>query len=379
MNKLFLILGLMIIAAPAFASRARLEALGEGKNGSYYIQDNRDIFLNPAHISKYKKKLYLELGGASGTAATGAGATDGSGTSGTAQGGFTNTFGDYTYGLWMNNNNDFWQAAATGSGGNGFAAPESQLDFFLGGEGSMAWGLNLFYAGNAAKVAGISSSASTFGVGFGIDMNNFQVWANVDILGKSTIDNGATNGNELKEKVSFDAGLSYAQENWTWFGKFMNFGTDTNTVVTTERRYSMYGIGGGYKHEMSKATTMFARIEADMDKDDTNGVATQSYDIPVVVAAESQALSWLAIRGSIAYSLFGQQWTETTRNSFGGSTTVAAGVGMTFGDVQIDGLVASSAANNGGAATGFGTGNRANQTFGFGDNMISRIGLTYNF
>ena len=62
-NYLTLVLALSVVSSPAFASRARLESLGEGKNGSYYIDDSRNMFLNPASIVRYKKKMMLELGG----------------------------------------------------------------------------------------------------------------------------------------------------------------------------------------------------------------------------------------------------------------------------------------------------------------------------
>lgn len=380
LKNLTLVLSVMIVAAPAFASRARIESLGEGKNGSYYIQDSRNIFLNPAQIVKYKKKLMLELGG---TVATGNNADTAVEGTEKAQGGFTNTFGDFTYGLYLNNNRDALQnQAATLTGA---VNPESQIDLFFAGEGSLAWGINVFYAGNNVKTAGVDSNANALGARVGIDMNNFQVFSTFDILGKSKIENGAANGNELKTKFSYDAGATYGMDNWTVFAKYSNFGQDLNTVVTAESRASNLGLGAGYKHEATKSTTMYARVEADLSSTkpitaSATGVETKSYNVPVVLAAESQALSWLAVRGSIAHSLLGQQWAANTRTSFAGSTTVSAGLGLTFGDVQIDGLVATgttSPTNNG--AAGFGTAPQSNGTFGFGDSMLSRLALTYNF
>jgi hypothetical protein len=87
------------------------------------------------------------------------------------------------------------------------------------------------------------------------------------------------------------------------------------------------------------------------------------------MGAEAQALSWLALRGSITHSLLGQ--TDAA------NTSVAAGVGMTFGDVTIDGLVAT---DSGALDSNLGTnGQASSSTFGFGDKMISRIAMTYNF
>ena len=128
---------------------------------------------------------------------------------------------------------------------------------------------------------------------------------------------------------------------------------------------------------------MYARVEADSAKTENTIAALSSYNasfwnVPLVLAAETQAMSWLAIRGSISHSLVGQNL--LTRADLANLTTVSAGIGMTFGDINIDGMVASSAAMvNSTDNIGMGTGASSGETFGFGDKMISRIGLTYNF
>jgi len=119
---------------------------------------------------------------------------------------------------------------------------------------------------------------------------------------------------------------------------------------------------------------MFTRLEARKMKVENAGPGNMNaWNLPVVLGAEAQALSWLAVRGSITHSLLGQ--TDTA------ATSVAAGVGLTFGDVTIDGLVATgSGAGAGALATNLGTnGQASSSTFGFGDGMISRIAMTYNF
>ena len=61
-RQLTVALGLLVVAAPAFATKARLEALGEDNFGSYYINDNRNIFLNPARINENKDLVTYEFG-----------------------------------------------------------------------------------------------------------------------------------------------------------------------------------------------------------------------------------------------------------------------------------------------------------------------------
>lgn len=386
MKNLSLVLALMIAASPAFASRARLEALGEGKNGSYYINDGRNIFLNPAQIVKHKKKLWLEFGEE--TASNGADiATDPRG-----QGGFSNTFGDFTYGLFLNNTSDralnTLAAANAITSGSDFITPDTQAEFFFAGEGAMNWGLSVFYAGNNDRSSTVNRTFSLLGARVGIESGNLAVFSTVGIVSKGQIVAGSDT-DEFKGKLSIDAGLTYAMDNWTWFGRFATFGSEISgpaapLTATAESKQTSFGAGFGRTTEFSKTVTMFTRVEGAYQKSTVTNVpgqdGTTAWNVPVVLGAEAQALSWLAVRGSVAASLLGQSQTGNSRNNLAGTTTVAAGVGMTFGDVVIDGLVSMAGA---GVATtdipGFGTGARTNGNFGFGDNMLSRVALTYNF
>jgi len=203
-NYLALVLGVIIMASPAFASRARLEALGEGKNGSYYIQDSRNMFLNPATIVKNKKKLMLELGGdpvnattSDGTAVA-ASANTREANSSRAQGGFTNTFGDFTYGLYLNNTSD--RAISTIASANAIAgalgstaawiAPTNAWEFFFAGEGAVNWGISVFHAGNENKAAGgVDKTAYYWGTRLGVDMNNWSLFSTIGIASSSKMNN----------------------------------------------------------------------------------------------------------------------------------------------------------------------------------------------
>ncbi len=381
-NYLALVLALAVVSSPAFASRARLESLGEGKNGSYYIDDSRNIFLNPAQIVHYKKKLFLELGTEPGAS------QDVAVTNNRGQGGFTNTFGDFTYGVYLNQTSErtlgtvqALNALLPGTA-NDFIAPDSTLEVFLGGEAGLNWGVSVFYAGNNEKAA-IEKTASQLGARVGVEAANFQAFTSVGIITKSTNLDGTVGGNsELKGKIGIDAGATYRMNEGTVFAKFVTVGSDYNSGGTTlvEGRTQAFGLGYGWKHEMTKSTNLYARLEADYSKASNSGADTKVWNVPVAIGAESQALSWLAIRGSIQQSLLGQQWTATTRNSLAGTTTVAAGLGLTFGDVQVDGLVATNGASNpANGIAGFGTAPNSNTGFGFGDNMLTRLAMTYNF
>ena len=388
-NFLTLVLALAVVSAPAYASRARLESLGEAKNGSYYIDDSRNIFLNPAQIVHYKKKLFLELGTNLGGTAT-AGAID-KAYSDRGQGGFTNTFGDFTYGVYINNDSERTLKITNFVNGffaKNFLAPANTVEFFLGGEGATNWGFSAWYGGNDRNLVGGEQRASQVAIRLGVDMNNLQVFSTVGLLSKSENDTTSTNKDVIKGRVGIDAGVTYKMNDMTYYGKFVatgaDYGSDSlGTTSAVQIRNTQWGIGSGWKKEMTKSTNLFSRISFDMTKESVNTTDVKTYNMPLVVGAEAQAMSWLAIRGSIASSLFGQTYTSNTavnRMSLAGYTTVSAGVGMTFGDVVIDGLVASDGSSNpANGVSGFGTAPQANTTFGFGNGMLGRLALSYNF
>ena len=447
-NYLTLVLALTVVSSPAFASRARLEALGESGDGSYYIDDARDIFLNPAQIVHYKKKLWLEAGtdpGTSGSSVTpngtGTNAMDVSPAGSRAQGGFSNTFGDFTYGVYFNHDSqktlqnvsaangalitqqtairvaggatqsDAATAAATNVLNSGFIAPDSNIELFFAGEGAINWGVSAWWAGNnqsgtvtdpttSTAITTSDRTAKQIGARAGIEAGALDVFATVGIVSKSYLNDTANT--QIDGKVGVEAGATYKMNDMTGFAKFLDVGSDVNVdaqaggaipALDANIRDIAYGVGMGWKHEMTKSTNLFTRVEGDFEKLGVNGLNANTWNIPVAVGAEAQALSWLTIRGSIQESIIGEQYGNNPltggtafRNSLAGTTTVALGVGLTFGDVQIDGLVATGGspinatnASVAGNTAGFGTAPQSSGNFGFGDNMMTRLAVTYNF
>jgi hypothetical protein len=238
--------------------------------------------------------------------------------------------------------------------------PTNAVEVAFAGEGTIGWGLSVVHGYGPTG----ANTVNTWGARFGVNKDDLAVFGTVGLVGKAV--NG---GVETKSKLNLDLGATYQLGDFTAFGNFIA-GSLENDVAKT----SAYAVGVGHKKEMTKSTNMFTRLEARKMKVENAGPGNMNaWNLPVVLGAEAQALSWLAVRGSITHSLLGQ--TDTA------ATSVAAGVGLTFGDVTIDGLVATgSGAGAGALATNLGTnGQASSSTFGFGDGMISRIAMTYNF
>jgi hypothetical protein len=396
MKSIALVVGLMIVSSPAFATRARLEALGEDKNGSFYVKDNRNIFLNPAQINYFKKQITLEFGG------------DTSGTESAAaskgQGGFTNTAGDFTYGIYLGNESDKTASVVAGAnavfgalGTPTIVSPDKTVDVFFGGDAGVKWGANVFYAGSENQVAAATDAAPTqtssqVGARLGAEMDDLAVFTTVAISTKAA-STGDTAQSEAKGKIGINAGVTYGLGDFTVFGKFNTRGVDISTgtiagslTKIAEVSIQEYGVGFGYQKEVAKGVSMFARSGVEMFTQVTkNGSGTETakasqWNVPVVIGAEAEALSWLMLRGSVSQSLIGQNMSgNSNRDNFINTRTVSAGTTFKFGPVNVDAVVAGATAPTINGNPGTAGSPSTDGTFGFGNNMLYRVATTYNF
>jgi len=54
-KSVLVVAGLAVLSTSAFASKARMEALGQGSASSLYLSDSRSVFLNAASLNDTKK------------------------------------------------------------------------------------------------------------------------------------------------------------------------------------------------------------------------------------------------------------------------------------------------------------------------------------
>lgn len=368
-NLLALVTGLMIVSTPALASRARLEALGEGKNGSYYIKDNRNVFLNPASIADNKKQFNIELGSDSNAQDTKAAPV--------GQANYIGTFGDYSYLVSFGNESDAAKKLISNASAS-FLAPDRHIELGVAGGSDLKYGLSLIYGGQEQKASGVSKTASQLAARFGVGMNSFNFFGTVGIITKAV--GGAAALDEFKGKLGLDLGATYAMDEMTFFVNFLTQSadrlSDTGTKAEKDREFSTMNISAGVGHqkELTKGANMFSKVglsygNTEVKTGTPGGTLTtaskdKSWSVPVTLGVEADATSWLALRGSITHNLLGQNMNSLNgnRDSNPNSTTIATGAGFKFGAVGIDASVAT------------GTG-----TFGFDANMLSRLSMNVAF
>lgn len=348
-NSIILLAVTMLASAPAFASRARLESLGEGKNGSFYIKDNRNVFLNPATIIDQKKQFNLELGSASSATVDSSGAPQ-------AQANYIGSFGDFNYNLAFGNQSD---AAITAlSAFVGGLAPLKYTEFGLAGDAGVKWGVSAFHGGNYTSTTTGTTSATHVGARFGLGMDAFNFFGTVGIIANSK--SGADN--VAKGNIALNLTATYAMDDFTFFGNFVNGGVTyyTGSPATEVGKVSNmdFSVGVGHQKEMVKGVSMFSKAAVNYGTTSTTPTGgteakTKTWSLPVTLGVEAEALNWLVLRGSASHGLFGKGVV---------GTAVTAGTGLKFGAVTIDSLVTQNGVNGAGE-------------FGLGQEMLYRLSM----
>lgn len=407
-----LILGvtLAVIATPAFATKARLVALGEEITGSQYINDNRNIFLNAAAANDYKDMVILELGG-DGATASKLDAT----ASPQAEGGVLYGHGSMVYGAWLGGESSQTREARQYlSLTNRIVHQDNQLDLFVAGDAGVKWGANLTYSKNKSDTSGANFTdidSQTLTVRGGVMMGAIEGFANVALLNKFEGDIGTVGEDEeFKGKLGFEVGGTYNTGSGKVFAfwRHAKWDQESDESITASANYASpaytgeaegstdrYILGYGREEKISDKATLFTKVSyaANKRKFDTKDDGEANLDdsaIPLVVGLEYDAESWLTLRGSITQNIWGQtdndyddslnglvntnvtnanpQGKRTTKNS----TSVNTGATVKFGDFSIDGLIGTSGNNGTNSNTG------KNGVLAL-DRLMSRVAMTYKF
>ncbi|MBT7610219.1 MAG: hypothetical protein HN576_10710 [Bacteriovoracaceae bacterium] len=371
--------GLAVLSTSAFATKARLEALGQDNGGSHYIQDTRSIFRNAAHVNNFKNYVVTEWGTAAATAETL--------TAPHAEGGFFREMGSFAYGLYMGNEanaQNTMRAGGAGFGGTGaygaaaLVAHDNALDLFFGGDMGVQWGANVHYASNSNEPGGaaLKREQSALGLGLGMIMGDLTASVNLGLSDESKED-GATAGTKFDNtgmEVNFGYGLGDLQLFAEYDKDTVKFTNGTGVAeIKTERTELVVGLAK--THEVSSTARITAAVAySSVNGKDTpaTGTATEvkNTNLPVTLTFETEANSWLTLRGSASQSVLINS-TETvtattTKLTNADTTAVNAGATLSFGKLKVDGSIG---AGTGAAKAGVLTLNTA----------MARVGVHYWF
>jgi hypothetical protein len=255
-KQIALVAGLAVLAAPAFASKARLQALGEDINGSQFINDNRNIFLNAAAVNDHKDLVTFEWGSSPAV-------TDTEGTP-RAEGGFFKAHGNMVYGVQLGGQSDSAHAFRLASGivQSTALAENNGIDVFVGGDAGVKWGASLFYSSSENG----DDKQDSMRVRLGASQNNWNVFANVNISNDAEGAAAGTGTREFAGDQGFQVGGSYMMNEYTFFAKYQSLkgeakGTGGIVTTTDDIEATRMEIGVGREMKLNDKATLFTSVK----------------------------------------------------------------------------------------------------------------------
>lgn len=428
-----------LLSSSAYATQARLLALGMNETdneGMYYIKDQRNIFLNSAYVNEFYDYAVLEWGSNGTLGALGAttAATVSSATSPKAQGGVFKKFGDMVYGVYFGNESNTSSllrvagtSAFAAAGAKMLATADNQLDLFVGGGSDLKWGANVTYASGEDDVR--KSEDSAYAVRLGVIGSGWDAHANISLNSEAESNESVTIAlpatqtvvQKFEGKLGAHIGGSVEAMDGRVFGYVKHYGWEQsdsaaysgalNAVIggqtgTVKGDFTSYFLGYGRDWAVNDSDKVFTSLTAkktDINLKFTTKGEVRHIVVPVTLGYEAKATDWLTLRGSVVQNIWGQKDNKrvsgagtTDLNSVArvlipaiygtngkatitNSTSVNAGATLTFGQLNIDGLVGLTDANRAGTNTA-GQGNPStNDGILSLDNLAASVGVTYKF
>jgi hypothetical protein len=411
-NLLMIGSALLVLSSSAFASQARLLALGMNETdneGMYYISDSRNIFLNPAYINLYSNQAEFDWGNAGAHAViipgTTSSATVGTNTNPKAQGGAFKKYGDFVYGLYVGNESNtssLLRIAGTSSASSvnatgAFPAvaskmlqtADNQIDAFFGGDNGMKWAVNALYSGGKDETRNSKDSAAA--IRGGLIGSNWDAHLNLSVNSKSEatetvnpLNTGAASVNQKFDgKLGFHVGGSYVLNGssrifgyvkhygWEQTDSYNNYAAlnaaasaSTGGQITSvggqngtvKGDFTSYFLGWGRDFDVNNGGKLFTSLTAkktDINLNFSSKAEVRHLIIPVTFGYEAKATDWLTLRGSVVQNLWG---TRDNKNVTTGTqlNPVAKGLISRIYGGSGKATVANSTSVNAGATLAFG-------------------------
>lgn len=395
MKKLLMIAALASLSSPAFASKARVNALGNAD----HLVDAQTAFDNPSHLTLLPDYVTFEAGATNApTTVANWGDVVANAAAPTAEGGFTQSSGDAKWGFYMGRKSPFTQYMRKNFG---FLGQENPIELQYAMKGPMAWGVAFNYS--SADQKSTSQKQSAMGLRLGATTDLWEAFAVIG-LGSTADGTAATtayladyNGDGLtagetfavaadtgakyKGTTGFKVGGAYKMDSIRVYGKYYMDGFQMDTTAGgnaalngSKQEQSQLDVGVlditkldagswfyGVAYQMYTAKTSLTSGESK---------TTASY-MPFIAGLEYDAASWMTLRGSVSQNVLlgsiknddgaGVNYNDET-DTIKNNTKVAAGIGLKFNKWAIDGSWAA-------ATTG-----TVNTTA-----LMTNLGLTYSF
>lgn len=405
MKNFLLLAAVAVLANPAFASKARMTALGNAD----HLVDPQTAFDNVAHLTQMGDYVTFEGGPTNNSGTVTPGTTTyqayeaGIDPNPQAEGGFVKSHGDTKYGLYFGRKSPFTDAARRAFG---FLRQENTIELQYAQKGDMNWGVGFNYSSSDVKSAAYAKKQQAMGVRLGAMQGNWEAYAliglgstasgnisgaivnSTDANGNGVIDAAdvITIGQDADSKYTGTTGLkvggAYKMDTLRIYGKYYmdGFKYESTTAYNTnaavkfgdtkiEQNQIDLGVIDAVKMDSGHwfygaAVQMY---NSKMDRTGTETKTTATY-LPFIAGIEHEATNWLVLRSAVTQNvLLGTTKTETTgtasdANTITNNTKLAAGLGLKFNKWAVDGSWAASTTGNINTAS-----------------LMTNVGMTYNF
>ena len=379
--KKLLTLALVLSSASAFATRARVTALGN----SAHLTDVSGVYSTPSDMVTLGDSLTLESGATANnfaTAGAAPNATDSSDINLGAEGLLIRSMGDAKFALGLGHDDAgtfSYRSAANLIKTNSsltYAIKPQQNPLFLAYATKMAdmnVGAGLRYSNYDDKkgdekesTMGLTIDASTSKWDVALDLGLTDEW-------KTGATNASPNDSyKAKSAITLTGGYNltdslYVNAGFTTGG----FKMEDNAVEVADVDASSYNVG--ITESMKKDGSEFfygAGLTSTTVKEKSSDTKATSLKMPLIIGVEAEANSWLTIRGSVTQNLLLVDSDKTTTGAAtsvetapgANSTKLAAGAGLKFNKLTVDGSILAS----------------GSQVIN-GANLLGTVGLTYAF
>lgn len=302
-KKILAVLALSLISSNAFASRAKNLVTGtgdggnflgtNGNNGSFYSNDEYNMFWNPAFVAGMSGMAIVEKTN---------GVSD-------ASAGFVSNIGSISTAVFFNR--------------DGVTHGSKPLDIVVGGGSNMKWGVGVTQT--------TSETESSTNLKAGVILGNFEPFVGY-LLSSS---NGGT-GTAEQTSSAMNAGLRYHMGDWTPYAVWGTNSTEQNSTKSVDQ--SKWGVGLGRNAKMGDVKFNYSVAYFTSSDDAVGGNDTSS--LPINLNMETDATSWLTVRAGLGYTLMERGFDAGDL----AATTVRFGGSFHLGKADLDMVVGGGSA-----------------------------------
>ncbi len=318
-QQLVIAIAIALTSVNAFATRAATQSLGN----SPHLLNTQSVYTQPYKI--------MDLAGDYVTLESGGLNTDVANEN--AEGMIVRSMGDAKMGLALGHQSMDRGALITGTGD---LNQQNPIEFTYGAKaGDINWAGTFIYSSfnNKAPTAVTDlEKESSMGVRFGASTGAWAGAVALDLTNTAELGNG----DKFTGTPGINLNGTHSMETMLFFGNIASGGSKVE-VGATETKLATQNVRLGVVNSHKKdGNEVFYSVAYNMDTikvGDAKAEATTT--LPITIGLAVEANSWLTLRGSATQSTLINNANETGPGA--NSTTVAAGAGLKFNKVTVDG------------------------------------------